>query len=77
MPRYFFNIYGARAQLDQEGEELPDKTAACREALAFCGNMVRDINGDRLGPNAEWRMEVTDEFADPLLKIQINVTKIR
>jgi hypothetical protein len=24
MPRYFFNVYHDRAELDEEGEELPD-----------------------------------------------------
>ena len=28
MPRYFFHIYHDRAELDYQGEELPDKQAA-------------------------------------------------
>ena len=72
MPRYFFNVYHERSQLDQEGEELPDRHAAWKEATVTAGRMMQDIDG-KLQPGREWRLEVTDEFANPLYVIHVNV----
>ena len=72
MPRYFFNVYHDRSVLDQEGEELPDRHAAWKEATLTAGRMMQDIDG-KLQPGREWRLEVTDEFANPLYVIHVNV----
>ena len=61
MPRYFFNVYHERSQLDQEGEELPDRHAAWKEATVTAGRMMQDIDG-KLQPGREWRLEVTDKL---------------
>ena len=74
MPRYFFNIYHNGAQLDEEGEELPDHHAAWREATVTAGQMLQSIDGD-LKPRRDWRMEVTDEFQNPLYVLHINAEK--
>ena len=37
MPRYFFHITHERFEIDQEGEELPDKHAAWKEATVTAG----------------------------------------
>jgi hypothetical protein len=71
VPRYFFNVYRDSQQLDQEGEELPDKIAAWREATTMAGQILQDMDG-RLRPGQTWRLEVTDEFANPLLAIQVH-----
>ena len=65
MPRYFFNVYHDRAELDSEGEELPDKHAAWHEATIMAGQTLQSLDG-KLQADKEWRMEVTDEFANPL-----------
>jgi hypothetical protein len=65
MPRYFFHIYHDRAELDREGEELPDKHAAWREATITAGQTLQGIDG-KLKPGHGWRMEVTDEFQNTL-----------
>jgi hypothetical protein len=75
MPRYFFNIYHERTEIDRDGEELPDKLAAWKEATVTAGQILQDIDGRfRLG--REWRMEVTDEFANTLYVIHVNAEKL-
>jgi hypothetical protein len=59
MPRYFFNIHGTRAGLDEEGEELADDEAAWKEATIIAGELFRDIDG-KFRPGQEWSLEVTD-----------------
>jgi hypothetical protein len=70
MPRYFFNVYHDEALIDDEGEELLDKHAAWKEATVTTGQMIQNLNG-RLVPGTEWRLEVTDEFANRLYVIHI------
>jgi hypothetical protein len=65
VPRYFFHVYHHRAELDLEGEELPDKYAAWHEATVTAGQILQSLDG-KLTPDKDWRMEVTDEFANPL-----------
>jgi hypothetical protein len=71
MPRYFFNVYHDRAELDEEGEELPDVQAAWHEATVTAGQIIQDLDG-RLRPGRDWRLEVTDEFANPLYVIHVS-----
>jgi hypothetical protein len=70
MPKYFFNVYHDEILIDDEGEELPDKHAAWKEATVTTGQMIQNLNG-RLMPGTEWRLEITDEFANPLYVIHI------
>ena len=75
MPRYFFNVYHERAELDEEGEELPDLQAAWREATITAGQIIQDLDG-RLRPGGkDWRMEVTDESANPIYVIHVHADK--
>jgi hypothetical protein len=74
MPRYFFHVYHERAEPDHEGEELPDKHAAWQEATVIAGQTLQGLDG-KLQPGREWRMEVTDEFANPLYVLHINAEK--
>ncbi|UPJ52756.1 hypothetical protein IVB30_16360 [Bradyrhizobium sp. 200] len=70
MPRYFFNVYHDGPELDEEGEELPDAQAAWHEATVTAGQIIQDLDG-RLRPGKDWRMEVTDEFANRLYVIHL------
>jgi hypothetical protein len=74
MPKYFFNVYHERAEIDREGEELPDKFAAWKEATVTAGQILQDLDG-RFRPGREWRMEVTDESANALYVIHIHADK--
>ena len=74
MPRYFFHIHHNGAQIDSEGEELPDKLAAWKEATVTAGQLIQSIDG-KLEPGHDWRMEVTDEFANPLYVIRVSAER--
>ena len=75
MPRYYFNVHHElHANKDWDGVELPDKNAAWEKATTEAGKMIQEIDGD-LRPGHEWKMEVTDEFANPLWIIHVNAEK--
>ncbi|MCK1337698.1 hypothetical protein IVB38_17105 [Bradyrhizobium sp. 38] len=74
MPRYYFHIKHDRHQPDTEGEELPDKHAAWKEATVTAGQILQGLDG-RLTPDREWRMEVTDELENILFVLHINAEK--
>src|SRR5262249_46283370 len=52
MPRYFFHLsFGQRVVPDEDGFELPNRPAACAEALAI----VRDLtNPEHSGGSRRW-----------------------
>jgi hypothetical protein len=74
MPRYYFNVYHDTARPDQEGMELPDQSAAWEEATMAAGEMIRSLDGS-LKPGHDWRMEVTDEFQNPLWELNLKAKK--
>jgi hypothetical protein len=55
-------------------EELPDKHAAWEEATVTAGQILQGLDG-KLQPDREWRMEVMDEFQNPLYVLHINAEK--
>jgi hypothetical protein len=62
MPRYLFHLsFGQRVVPDEEGVELPNRSAARHEALAI----VRDLANPEIGGNlrrwAGWFLEVADD----------------
>jgi hypothetical protein len=75
MARYFFNIYHDGVYWDLDGEELSDKHAAWKEATVMAGKILQSLDG-RLRPGRDWRMEVTDEFQEPLFVLQISAQKL-
>jgi hypothetical protein len=62
MARYFFHLsFGQRVILDEEGFELPDRTAARHEALAVVRELAKpDVEGGSRRW-ASWFLEVADE----------------
>jgi hypothetical protein len=70
-PRYFFNVFYDRTEVDSVGEELPDKHAAWKEATVTAGQLLQSLDG-KLQPGQDWQMEVTDEFANPLHVIHVS-----
>jgi hypothetical protein len=74
MPRYYFNIFHEHAHNDYEGEELPDKNAAWEEATRATGEIIKDLDG-KLKPGHDWRMQVTDEFKNPIWEIHVKAEK--
>ncbi|APG09839.1 MULTISPECIES: DUF6894 family protein [Bradyrhizobium] len=74
MPKYFFHITHEHTEIDDVGEELPDKHAAWKEATITAGQMLQDMDG-KLRPGHDWRMEVTDEFQNTLYALHIQAEK--
>jgi hypothetical protein len=74
MPRYFFNIHGERASVDEAGEELCDQHAAWREATLIAGEMLRDGCAE-LRPGHGWELEVTDESRKSLYVISVHARR--
>ena len=66
-----FHVYHDTTELDHEGEELPDKHAAWKEAPVTAGQMLGSLDG-RLRPGHDWRMVVTDEVQNTLFVLNIN-----
>src|SRR6266511_2430446 len=62
MPRYFFHLsFGQRLVADDEGVELPNRSAAREEAMA----VVRELANPEVGGNAKrwasWFLQVADD----------------
>jgi uncharacterized protein DUF6894 len=74
MPKYFFNVFHDRTEWDSVGEELPDQHAAWKEATVTVGQLLQSLDG-KLQPDQDWRMEVTDEFANPLYVIHVSAKR--
>jgi len=74
MPRYYFHITHEFREDDLDGQELPDKHAAWKEATVTAGQMLQDIDG-KLQPDREWRLEVADEFQNTLFVLHIHAEK--
>lgn len=74
MPKYFFHIRHDTFQPDFEGEELPDRHAAWKEATVTAGSILQDIDG-KLRPGHDWTMEVADEFANVLYVLKLSAQK--
>ncbi|RXH10591.1 DUF6894 family protein [Bradyrhizobium guangzhouense] len=74
MPKYFFHVHHGHTELDEEGEELPDKHAAWREATVTAGQILQGLDGG-LRPQEDRSMEVVDEFQNPLYTLRISAEK--
>lgn len=74
MPRYFFNVMHDGLKPDFDGLELPSKNAAWEEATTAAGEIIKGLDG-ALRPGHDWKMEVTDEFANPLWEIRVSAEK--
>jgi hypothetical protein len=62
MPRYFFHLsFGQRVVPDEEGFELPNRSAACAEALAVVRELTNPEPSGGLRRWASWFLEVADE----------------
>lgn len=74
MPLYYFNVYHDQHYLDDVGTELPDKHAAWAEATRMAGDSIKDIDG-KLRPGHDWKLEITDEFRNPLWELHVKAQK--
>lgn len=74
MPKYFFNIRHDRLYEDDEGLDLDNKASAWEAATRSAGDHLKELDG-QLQPGRDWRMEVTDEFANPIFEILVRAEK--
>jgi hypothetical protein len=72
--KVFFNVFHKRTELDSVGVELLDKHAAWNEATVTAGRLLQSLDG-KLQPGQDWRMEVKDEFANPLYVIHVSAKR--
>jgi hypothetical protein len=68
MPLYYFHVHYKDHQRDLEGVELAGDREAWQQATRACGEMMKDLDGD-FEPGPEWRLEVTDAEARPVLAV--------
>src|SRR5262249_39212899 len=62
MPHYFFHLaFGTRTLLDEEGIELPDRSAARAEALAVIRELSEAPTGGNSRRRAGWFLQLADE----------------
>src|SRR5262245_62553863 len=62
MPRYFFHLrFGQRFVPDEEGVDLPSRSAARDDALAAVRDLANPERGGNLRRWASWFVEVADE----------------
>ena len=74
MPRYFFNVYDCRSEIDNVGVELASLGAARRETVRFAGEV---LSGDstRIYPGEDWRLEVADEAGLVLFRLDVTLSE--
>jgi hypothetical protein len=71
MPRYFFDVHDPRITLkDDDGMELPDLDAACREATIAAAEMIKSHVPCE---HAELALEVRDENGTPACVVTLAV----
>jgi hypothetical protein len=71
MPLYYFRIQsGPYSGASDHGMELADREAAWKELTGVCGDMIGSI-ARHLQQNAEWQMELLDEYKKPVFRIRL------
>jgi hypothetical protein len=51
--------------------------AVWREATLTAGQIIQDLDGKLCPGGKDWRLEVTDEFANPLYVIHVSADRAR
>jgi hypothetical protein len=74
MPRFFFNVRGAKGFPDAEGVEFADASAACGEAVTLAGEILRDVNG-KMSEGGDWQLDVTDAAGKRVGSLSFSVTR--
>jgi Domain of unknown function (DUF6894) len=68
MPRFYFHLFNDEASRDEEGKNLPDRSAAHLQALAYARDMAAvAVREGYL--NLSHRIEVTDQDGGVVLDL--------
>ena len=71
MSLYFFRIsHGRYSGASDQGSEFESREAAWSEMTKVCANLLGGISRS-LKQNAEWQMELLDEFKKPVFRIRL------
>jgi len=71
VPVYFLQIgQGRYSGVADSGIEVADRDAAWMEMTKVFGDLAGGVSRD-LKQNAEWQMELLDEFKTPVLRIRL------
>ncbi|MGV3577883.1 DUF6894 family protein [Brevundimonas sp.] len=68
MPRYFFRLQNGETLTDEDGEELPDRDAACAAAVDVFVETLPDRRG-QLASGGDYEVLVTDADNGPIYSI--------
>lgn len=79
MPLYFFNVEHeldghSPSPPDRDGTDFANPQAAREEAIAFAGEMLRELDG-AFWDGGDWRLRVTDEASATVCTLRFSGTK--
>ena len=73
MPRFHFNIYDGKADIDTDGSVLADWQEARVEAVRLAGQILKDDARD-VAATREWRIDVMDEGGLVLFCLEVTLS---
>ncbi|TXN24000.1 hypothetical protein [Methylobacterium sp. WL9] len=72
MPRFHFNVYDGKANIDSDGTDFDTWEDARVGAICSIGYELMD-DAKRIALGEEWRMEVTDDAGLVLLRLDFSM----
>ena len=73
MPRYHYNVFDGHSTVEPHALDLPDVDSACREGIRRAGAALV-LDAHKLQPGGEWRLEVTDDRALVLFRMDFAIS---
>ena len=73
LSRYHFNVFDGHSTVEPHELDLPDVGAARREGIRRAGAALV-LDAHKLQPGGEWRLEVTDERALVLFRMDFAIS---
>ncbi len=61
MPRFFFHVHDGATDQDEDGTELPDLTAARKEAVRLAGELLV-ADSAKFWDEEHWSIDIADEL---------------
>ena len=73
MPQFHYNVFDGHSTVEPHAIELPDVDSACREGIRRAGAALV-LDAHMLRPGGEWRLEVTDDTALVLFRMDFAIS---